>query len=69
MSVAFLSAQRSKDPATQVGCCIVNKQPQNCGRWLQRHADRLLGRSVAMATPDTGRSAGLRSICLSATRG
>lgn len=25
MSVAFLSAKRSKDPCTQVGACIVNE--------------------------------------------
>ncbi|XP_022086870.1 deoxycytidylate deaminase-like [Acanthaster planci] len=42
MSVAFLSAQRSKDPSSQVGACIVNQEkkivgigyngmPNNCG--------------------------------------
>ena len=25
MGIAFLSAQRSKDPSTQVGACIVNE--------------------------------------------
>jgi dCMP deaminase len=31
MSVAFLSAQRSKDPSTQVGACIVNKEKKIVG--------------------------------------
>ena len=31
MSIAFLSAQRSKDPNTQVGACIVNKQKRIVG--------------------------------------
>lgn len=31
MAVAFLSAQRSKDPSTQVGACIVNKQKRVIG--------------------------------------
>jgi dCMP deaminase len=42
MGIAFLAAQRSKDPATQVGACIVNEEkhivgigyngfPINCG--------------------------------------
>ena len=31
MAVAFLSAQRSKDPSTQVGACIVNKQKRIIG--------------------------------------
>lgn len=42
MSVAFLTAMRSKDPSTQVGACIVNDRnriigvgyngfPSNCG--------------------------------------
>jgi len=31
MAVAFLSAQRSKDPNTQVGACIVNKQKKIVG--------------------------------------
>jgi len=31
MAVAFLSAQRSKDPNTQVGCCIVNKEKKIVG--------------------------------------
>ena len=26
MGVAILTAQRSKDPNTQVGCCIVDKE-------------------------------------------
>ena len=26
MGVAYLSAQRSKDPSTQVGACIVNEE-------------------------------------------
>ena len=28
MNIAFLSAMRSKDPSTQVGACIVNKEQQ-----------------------------------------
>ena len=31
MAVAFLSAQRSKDPSTQVGACIVNKDKRIVG--------------------------------------
>ncbi|EDO37210.1 predicted protein [Nematostella vectensis] len=31
MSVAFLSAQRSKDPSSQVGACIVNKERKIVG--------------------------------------
>ncbi|KAJ0403024.1 hypothetical protein P43SY_009565 [Pythium insidiosum] len=31
MSVAFLSAMRSKDPSTQVGACIVNKEKKIVG--------------------------------------
>ncbi|CAK8697102.1 deoxycytidylate deaminase-like [Clavelina lepadiformis] len=31
MSVAFLSAQRSKDPSTQVGACIVNDEKKIVG--------------------------------------
>lgn len=31
MAVAFLSAQRSKDPAKQVGACIVNQNKVICG--------------------------------------
>jgi len=31
MSVAFLSAQRSKDPSTQVGACIVDKDKKIVG--------------------------------------
>ncbi len=31
MGVAFLSAQRSKDPNTQVGACIVNKEKKIVG--------------------------------------
>jgi dCMP deaminase len=31
MSVALLSAQRSKDPSTQVGACIVNRQKRIVG--------------------------------------
>ena len=31
MSVAFLSAMRSKDPSTQVGACIVNKDKRIVG--------------------------------------
>jgi deoxycytidylate deaminase len=31
MSVAFLSAMRSKDPSTQVGACIVNEQKRIVG--------------------------------------
>eukprot|EP01116_Phalansterium_solitarium_P001816 TRINITY_DN11631_c0_g1_i1.p1 TRINITY_DN11631_c0_g1~~TRINITY_DN11631_c0_g1_i1.p1 ORF type:complete len:213 (+),score=41.90 TRINITY_DN11631_c0_g1_i1:525-1163(+) len=31
MAVAFLSAQRSKDPGTQVGACIVNKDNRIVG--------------------------------------
>ena len=31
MSVAFLSAMRSKDPSTQVGACIVNKDNRIVG--------------------------------------
>ncbi|GFO11579.1 deoxycytidylate deaminase [Plakobranchus ocellatus] len=31
MSIAFLSAQRSKDPSTQVGACIVNKENKVVG--------------------------------------
>ena len=31
MSVAFLSAQRSKDPSSQVGACIVNSERKIVG--------------------------------------
>ena len=31
MSIAFLSAQRSKDPSSQVGACIVNKENKIVG--------------------------------------
>ena len=31
MAIAFLSAMRSKDPATQVGACIVNKENRIVG--------------------------------------
>lgn len=31
MSIAFLSAKRSKDPVTQVGACIVNEEQQIVG--------------------------------------
>ena len=31
MSVAFLSAMRSKDPSTQVGACIVNDENRIVG--------------------------------------
>jgi len=31
MAIAFLSAQRSKDPSTQVGACIVNKDKKIVG--------------------------------------
>ena len=31
MSIAFLSAQRSKDPSTQVGACIVNNEKKIVG--------------------------------------
>lgn len=31
MSVAFLSAQRSKDPSSQVGACIVNQEKRIVG--------------------------------------
>ena len=31
MSVAFLSAMRSKDPSTQVGACIVNTDKRIVG--------------------------------------
>lgn len=31
MAVAFLSAQRSKDPCTQVGACIVNNDKKIIG--------------------------------------
>lgn len=31
MSVAYLSAQRSKDPSTQVGACIVNEDKRIVG--------------------------------------
>ena len=31
MAIAFLSAQRSKDPATQVGACIVNTEKKIVG--------------------------------------
>ena len=56
MSVAFLSAQRSKDPSTQVGACIVNKDkrivgigyngfPRGCHDdqlpWAREHEDPL----------------------------
>ena len=44
MAVAFLSAQRSKDPSSQIGACIVNQDKKivgigyngeecNCVRW------------------------------------
>ena len=31
MSIALLSSQRSKDPATQVGACIINKKQRIVG--------------------------------------
>ena len=31
INIAFLSAQRSKDPNTQVGCCIVNNDNKIVG--------------------------------------
>ena len=31
MGIAFLSAQRSKDPVTQVGACIVNEEKRIVG--------------------------------------
>ena len=31
MATAFLAAQRSKDPSTQVGACIVNKKKRIVG--------------------------------------
>ncbi|XP_053400616.1 deoxycytidylate deaminase-like [Mercenaria mercenaria] len=31
MAIAFLSAQRSKDPRTQVGACIVNEEKKIVG--------------------------------------
>jgi len=31
MGIAFLSAQRSKDPSSQVGACIVNKEKRIVG--------------------------------------
>lgn len=31
MAVAFLTAKRSKDPCTQVGACIVNKENKIVG--------------------------------------
>lgn len=31
MGIAFLAAQRSKDPATQVGACIVNDEKKIVG--------------------------------------
>lgn len=31
MAIAFLSAKRSKDPATQVGACIVNEDKRIVG--------------------------------------
>ncbi|XP_072040218.1 deoxycytidylate deaminase-like isoform X2 [Amphiura filiformis] len=56
MSVAFLSAQRSKDPSSQVGACIVNDDkkivgigyngmPNGCSDntlpWTKEHDDQL----------------------------
>ena len=36
MSVAFLSAMRSKDPSTQVGACIVNPDNRSvlCNKFM-----------------------------------
>lgn len=34
MAVALLSAQRSKDPNTQVGACVANEDNKNCGSGL-----------------------------------
>lgn len=31
MAVAFLAAMRSKDPCSQVGCCIVNEEKKIVG--------------------------------------
>lgn len=31
MATAFLAAKRSKDPCTQVGCCIVNSEKRIVG--------------------------------------
>uniref|UniRef100_A0A0K8RC97 Putative deoxycytidylate deaminase n=1 Tax=Ixodes ricinus TaxID=34613 RepID=A0A0K8RC97_IXORI len=40
MSSAYLAAMRSKDPNTQVGCVIVNRENRIGGDRLQRHAQR-----------------------------
>ena len=34
MGVALLSSKRSKDPATQVGACIVNEDKKIIGWWI-----------------------------------
>jgi dCMP deaminase len=41
MAVALLSAQRSKDPNTQVGACIVNAQKRIVGVGVQRIPHRV----------------------------
>ena len=46
MAVAFLSAQRSKDPSTQVGACIVNERNRIVG----------IGCARARARPLRGRA-------------
>lgn len=35
MGVAFLSGMRSKDPSTQVGACIIDKEKKNNWNGLQ----------------------------------
>ncbi|KAK6494184.1 deoxycytidylate deaminase [Huso huso] len=49
MAAAFLSAQRSKDPSSQVGACIVNPENKMVGNgcnddllpWARTAADKL----------------------------
>jgi dCMP deaminase len=41
MAVAMLSAQRSKDPNTQVGACIVNRPKTHRRGRVQRLSHRL----------------------------
>ena len=48
MAVALLSAQRSKDPSTQVGACIVDHAPAHRRRRVRRLPGRLLRRRAPL---------------------
>ena len=61
MGVAKLSGMRSKDPNTQVGCCIVSQDNKILSMGYNG-ADRLLGRCISMGKR-RGRSFG-DQICI-----